>query len=244
LRNSRRRPGGRHCRTLELVSVTVVVGKGPNPDRHPVLHKLSEFIQACLEEAIKAPRLADESPDPNRRRALLELERSWRNLAQSQDSTERLGRFIRAADRGSVSTGSPTDGAKGRCGSTTPEEPLICVIDDDETARAGMADLIQSLGFSPATFASAEEFLLSDSVRDAKCLISDVQMPGMSGLDLQAQLTAGGCRIPIIFVTGYPDEATGTRALACGALGFLSKPCSEKSLIDYLETALAKAAAK
>lgn len=115
---------------------------------------------------------------------------------------------------------------------------LICVVDDDASFRRALTSLLQSLGHPVATFGTAEEFLESGRVDETACLISDVQMPGMSGIELQSQLRAQGRRLPIIFVTAYPESAARGRALAAGALGFLSKPFSADELISYLEQAL------
>lgn len=115
---------------------------------------------------------------------------------------------------------------------------LISIVDDDASFRRATARFVNSLGFSVATFGSAGEFLASDRLSDTACLISDVQMPGMSGIELQSQLRAQGRRLPIIFVTAYPESAARGRALAAGALGFLSKPFSADELISYLEQAL------
>jgi CheY-like chemotaxis protein len=116
---------------------------------------------------------------------------------------------------------------------------LISIIDDHDIVRGAMKDLIESLGYRAATFADAAAYLQSDLFHDTACVITDVQMPGMSGLDLQAHLNAVGNRTPIIFLTGHPDEATRARALRSGAVGFFSKPCDEARLIASLETALA-----
>ena len=98
--------------------------------------------------------------------------------------------------------------------------------------------LIKSLGYATATFASAEEFLVSGRLHDTACLITDVQMPGMSGVDLQSRLAAEGHCPPVIFVTAYPEAATRERAMSTGAFGFLSKPFREESLIACLNLAL------
>ena len=117
---------------------------------------------------------------------------------------------------------------------------LIAIVDDDEAVRISAESLIRSLGFAARTFASAEEFLASDSVRKIACLITDVQMPGMSGLELQEALVARGERTPIIFITAYPEEGTEKRALANGAAGILVKPFDGQSLADRLEGILRK----
>ena len=101
--------------------------------------------------------------------------------------------------------------------------------------------LVRSLGYAAATFSSAEEFLSSDRVRATSCVIADVQMPGLSGIDLQHRLLGEGVQVPIIFVTAFPDERTRQRALDAGAIDFLSKPWSDEQLISCLDTALGSA---
>ena len=115
---------------------------------------------------------------------------------------------------------------------------LISVVDDDESFRGAMARLIRSLGYSVAAFASAEDFLMSDRVNDTECLICDIRMPRMSGVELQRNLIAKDRRFPIIFVTAHPAKGSREEALAAGAIGFLSKPCDEDALIALLDQAL------
>jgi FixJ family two-component response regulator len=116
---------------------------------------------------------------------------------------------------------------------------MISIVDDDESVREATKGLVRSLGYGAATFASAEEFLQSNEINDTECVISDVQMPRLSGVELQSQLIAQGNRTPIIFVTASPEERTRVRALKAGAIGVLSKPFNEERLIEYLHTALA-----
>jgi FixJ family two-component response regulator len=116
--------------------------------------------------------------------------------------------------------------------------PLISIVDDDESMRESTKGLVRSLGYQAATFTSAEEFLQSDSVDGTSCLIADVQMPGLSGLELQRDLIDRGVRLPTIFITAFPEEGTRDRALKAGAVGFLDKPFSEESLLRCLDTAL------
>jgi FixJ family two-component response regulator len=115
---------------------------------------------------------------------------------------------------------------------------MIAIVDDDSSVREAAKKLIRSLGYATATFASAEEFLESGHLRDTACLITDVQMPGMSGVDLHDHLNASGHSTPVIFVTAYPEKSVRARALNAGAFGFLSKPFSEESLIECLDRAL------
>jgi FixJ family two-component response regulator len=120
--------------------------------------------------------------------------------------------------------------------------PLISIIDDDEAIREATKGLVRSLGYQAATFASAEEFLQSDSVGNTSCLITDVQMPGLSGIDLQQGLIVRGIRMPTIFITAFPEERTRLRALTAGAFGYLDKPFSEQSLVSCLDKALGRSA--
>ena len=115
---------------------------------------------------------------------------------------------------------------------------MISIVDDDRSVREATKALIRSLGYQTATFASAEEFLESSRLLDTACLITDVQMPGMSGVDLQCHLTANGHCTPVILVTAYPEDRVRERALDAGAFGFLSKPFIEGSLIACLDRAL------
>ena len=103
---------------------------------------------------------------------------------------------------------------------------MIFIVDDDISVRESLRDLIESLGYGVVTFESAERFLDAACLPEASCLITDLQMPGLSGLDLQSRLIADGHCIPIIFVTGLSDEKFRVRAMSAGAVGFLSKPLS------------------
>ena len=115
---------------------------------------------------------------------------------------------------------------------------MISIVDDDAAVRNATKALIRSLGYGVTTFASAEEFLNSEQVHDTACLISDVQMPGLNGIELQERLLALGHRIPIIFVTAFPDDCVRDRAMQSGAISFMSKPFSESNLIVCLDRAL------
>lgn len=119
-----------------------------------------------------------------------------------------------------------------------PKAPLISIVDDDESVREATKDLVWSLGYAAASFASAEEYLRSDHVADTSCLIADVQMPGMTGVELQDRLIADGYQTPIIFITAFPEAKIRARVLRAGACGFLSKPFNDESLIECLEMAL------
>jgi FixJ family two-component response regulator len=118
------------------------------------------------------------------------------------------------------------------------KERCIVVVDDDASVRDAASNLFRSMGFGVTAFASAEEFLRSDVIERTSCLVLDVQMPGMGGLNLQSRLTETGRHIPIVFVTGYPDEALRDRALKSGAICFLTKPFSEDDLLGGLRSAL------
>ena len=115
---------------------------------------------------------------------------------------------------------------------------MISIIDDDASMRNATRRLVKSLGLNANTFASAEEFLDSDGVRDTSCVITDMQMPGLSGAELQGYLLARGVTTPIIFVTAFPEAGLRKRVLDAGAVGFLSKPFEEQQLISCLKTAL------
>ena len=116
--------------------------------------------------------------------------------------------------------------------------PLISIVDDDCLARDGIRELIESLGYEAITFTSAEHFLRSDVIAETTCLITDVQMPGLSGLELQEALQSQGHLTPVIVITGYPNEKQRTRALENGAVGYLSKPFDEQTLAECLSAAI------
>jgi len=116
--------------------------------------------------------------------------------------------------------------------------PVISIIDDDDSVRAATHNLVRSLGYVVHTFASAEEFLRSPHLNDTSCVIADVQMPTMSGLELQAHLHAEGYRLPFIFITAFSVDNARMRALKAGATCFLAKPFAGEALINCLDTAL------
>src|SRR6202162_5523415 len=116
--------------------------------------------------------------------------------------------------------------------------PLVAIIDDDAPVRATTDSLVRSLGYDVDTFASAEEFLRSNRLDDISCVIADVQMPGMSGVELQALLLTQGNHVPFIFITAFPDERVRAQALRAGALCYLTKPFDGDSLIQGLQAAL------
>lgn len=116
--------------------------------------------------------------------------------------------------------------------------PLVAVVDDDESVRESLPDLLKEFGFTTHAFSSAEAFLASDRVRQTRCLILDVAMPGMTGLDLQRELKFRGQSIPIIFITAQKDEAVRVQALQQGAVEFLFKPFSDTAMFEALNKAL------
>src|SRR3569832_500264 len=112
--------------------------------------------------------------------------------------------------------------------------PLISVVDDDESVRESLPDLLREFGFEAQTFSSAEEFLASESVANTNCLLLDVAMPGMSGLDLQRVLKTRGQSIPIVFITAQRDATVRTRLIAEGAVECLFKPFEPNDLVEAL----------
>jgi len=123
-------------------------------------------------------------------------------------------------------------------GESTSKRSLISVVDDDESVRESLPDLLNELGFAARAFSSAEAFLSSDCVDKTRCLILDVMMPRMTGLDLQQELSRRGQEIPVIFITARKDEALRARAFKQGAVKFLNKPFSDTALLDALNVAL------
>jgi FixJ family two-component response regulator len=120
---------------------------------------------------------------------------------------------------------------------TLSKLPIVAIIDDDESVRATTGSLVRSLGYIVHTFASAEDFLRWDRVDDLSCVVADVQMPGMSGVQLQDHLRSQGYPVPFIFFTAFPDEKIRARALAAGALCYLTKPFDSDGLVQYLQAA-------
>ena len=117
------------------------------------------------------------------------------------------------------------------------KRPLVSVVDDDESVRESLPDLLRELGYSVRAFSSAEEFLGSDCVGETRCLILDIAMPGLTGPDLQQELTVRGQEIPIVFITAQADETVRPRALAQGAVECLFKPFSDTALFEALNAA-------
>src|ERR1700739_1993105 len=122
--------------------------------------------------------------------------------------------------------------------STGSRSSLLAIVDDDESVQSALRDLVESEGLSAHCFGSAEQFLDSTVRHDASCLIADIRMPGMSGLELQAKLKAERCRIPIIFITARGDIPMTVRAMKGGAIDFLTKPVDAAALLKSLERAV------
>jgi FixJ family two-component response regulator len=119
------------------------------------------------------------------------------------------------------------------------ELPIIAIIDDDASVRVGTENLLSSLGYSVHTFPSAEEFLRSGLPYDISCVIADVRMPGMSGIELLTLLIKQGHRLPFIFITAFSEEAVRAEALNAGAVCVLTKPFDKATLVRCLDAALA-----
>jgi FixJ family two-component response regulator len=116
---------------------------------------------------------------------------------------------------------------------------LVAIVDDDESVRSALQGLMKAVGLPARAFASAEEFLSSGQQHNTACLITDIRMPGMSGLDLQARLNSEHRRIPIIFITAHGDSNMRMQALRAGAVEFLAKPFNDDVLLDHVRAALA-----
>lgn len=115
---------------------------------------------------------------------------------------------------------------------------LVAIVDDDDLMRGALQGMLSSVGLPSQAFASAEEFLRSGQQHQTACLIADIRMPGMSGLELQAKLSAERCRIPTIFITAHGDEKMRMQALRAGAVEFLAKPFDDEALLDSVRAAL------
>ena len=121
------------------------------------------------------------------------------------------------------------------------QDPRISIVDDDESVRLATASLLRAYGFVTSTFGSAEEFLRSPHLHDTSCLISDVQMPGMTGPELQSRLLELGSEVPIIFMTAFPDDRTHRQVDAAGAIAFLKKPFDSNLMVECVDKALHRA---
>jgi FixJ family two-component response regulator len=119
-----------------------------------------------------------------------------------------------------------------------PNEQLICIVDDDDSARDGMTDLVQSMGFTVKGFPCAEDFLESRDLRHASCLITDMRMPGMNGLQLCDRLRGSGDVIPTILMTAFPNDRDRTRAQQVGVIRYLAKPVKDDELFECVHSAI------
>jgi FixJ family two-component response regulator len=115
---------------------------------------------------------------------------------------------------------------------------VVAIVDDDDLMRTALQGLLKSAGLLAQSFASAEEFLRSGHQHDTACLITDIRMPGMSGLELQAQLNADHCRIPTIFITAHGDAKMRMQAMRAGAVEFLAKPFDDEALLESVRAAM------
>jgi FixJ family two-component response regulator len=115
---------------------------------------------------------------------------------------------------------------------------MVAIVDDDDLMRTALQGLLKSAGLRAQAFASADEFLRSGHQHDAACLITDIRMPGMSGLELQAKLNADHCRIPTIFITAHGDAKMRMQAMRAGAVEFLAKPFDDEALLESVRAAL------
>ena len=120
-------------------------------------------------------------------------------------------------------------------------KPLISIVDDDDSVREAIKGLMRSLGYRVEALTSPQEFLSSRHVRRTSCLIADMQMPGMTGLELYQRLSTSGKPVPTILITAYPDDGVRERALAAGVIGYLSKPFDENDLLACIRSALTHA---
>jgi FixJ family two-component response regulator len=115
---------------------------------------------------------------------------------------------------------------------------MVAIVDDDDLMRSALQGLLKSVGLPAQAFASAEEFLKSGQQHQVGCLVTDIRMPGMSGLELQAKLNADQCRIPTIFITAHGDEKMRMQALRAGAVEFMAKPFDDEALLESVRAAL------
>jgi len=121
---------------------------------------------------------------------------------------------------------------------TEAKAKMVVIVDDDDLMRGALQGLLKSVGMPAQAFSSAEEFLKSGTLHQAACLIADIRMPGMSGLELQAELNANRCRIPTIFITAHGDARMRMQALRAGASEFLAKPFDDEILLQNVRAAL------
>ena len=221
-----------------------------------MLQSLSENIRLCYREAEDCALKVKTAQNETLRAHYLRSEESWLELARSYEHQQRLTPFVNEnrrkrkghgaqvvdrVDTDGLATPSawakpPLEPAKAEC----LESKLIAIVDDDECARSGLSVLIESLGYRPATFASAGEYLASAMREHTACLILDVHMPGMSGPDLQAHLIAEGCCPPTVFITGQFEEHVRERVIKAGAISYLTKLGGAEAIVDSIEKTVAK----
>ena len=118
------------------------------------------------------------------------------------------------------------------------ELPLVHIVDDDDSLRQGLASLLRSVGLNARTYSSTQEFLQSDCLETPGCIVLDIRLPGMSGLDFQEQLAGLGVRLPVILMTGHGDIPMSVRAMKAGAVDFLPKPFRDQDMIDAVTVAI------
>jgi FixJ family two-component response regulator len=126
-------------------------------------------------------------------------------------------------------------------GPKLPRTAVIAIVDDDHSVREALTGLVRSLGYGAMAFERAEDFLKSKRRRSVSCVIADVQMPGITGLELYQRLSASGKPVPTILITAYPDDGVRERALSTGVIGYLSKPFDDDDLLACVRSALTRA---
>ena len=157
---------------------------------------------------------------------------------RTKDSAKPIPRSYGQLNLVRASSTPPINDPQGNGSHVTSPRPLVSVVDDNESVRESLPDLLQDSGFDVQAFASAEAFLESEAVNQTRCLILDVGLPGMSGPDLQLELTRRGLRIPIVFITAQGDKSLRPRLISRGAAACLFKPFSDTALIDAVNVAL------
>jgi len=162
-----------------------------------------------------------------------------RTTIQSGRTRGSAGR-TRITPRSDRQTASPDATVVAEISAMPLDEQIIGVVDDDESVRMAVGSLLRSLGFKIELFGSAEDLLGSAQLDDIACLIVDVRLPGLSGLDLQRQLLAGKREFPMIFISAHDDPVARRQALTAGALAFIRKPFSEEALIDAVRAGLSQ----
>jgi FixJ family two-component response regulator len=125
-----------------------------------------------------------------------------------------------------------------RSGATPNETPIVCIVDDDASLRNALSSLLRSVGLRAQLFGSAPEFLQSKLAETASCLVLDIRLPGVSGLDFQSELAKANIHLPIIFMTGHGDIPMSVRAMKAGAIDFLTKPFRDQDMLDAVTTAI------